>query len=490
MAKILRAVTRHAGNPQAVHRRWLGIERLESRAMLHGDDFAFDFGPEFETDFEFDNAFVVDDFSADDCFHADGVREFGSASSFDSNNFYGEDYSAALDDFLVSDWESDGEDARFENRFGGSAGQNFWDRDAQNDLSFADDFWNDEFQLETTELQSNLIAQRPPLLIPDLERPSFTTLVRQPIVVQTSQWPVKIAFATNHIVEPRESLILVILAPKVVSVDATDAFHVVSSSGANNASTPTPDNRTLQIDALGDGENALAEAAATIEAPKSNRSAVAPQTGTPRSLGLEGMLPLDQGNSAADVLKQQSNAEAEALEIVLDGRSAEASEEHSSLDAGISARAERSSQPSRKTPDLRQTADSLMKQQRQNLGESVRTDASRRDDLWLEGMLSLDMVPAVSRSQAPLVASLDALALVQLFIHADEDEPRLLDSSVQAGEVQSESPKTSLMQKLLKDRRVSTVASIALGIVAIATARRTSWRDSKRANRVVRKNDE
>ena len=459
MAKIQRAAFRIVDNPRSVHRRWLGIERLESRSMLHGDDFDFDFdfGFEAESDFVFDDSSAIDD---------------GYAELFDG-----------LD---VNDWK----DTRFENQFGGGWSDDSWnlDADAEGEQFVGHDFWETSYGLAEPVVQANLIVARSPLLLPRAERLDIASLTHRPVLSETPSWTVEIAFSSNRMVEPRASLIHVVLNPAAVNVAALDSLHGRLNDVANAVTQSTSDKSSVNPKAAESEEVNASEAAATIESSRPGRSAYNPQMATARPLGLDGMLSLNK-DSAPDTSKP-SKAQDKPTEFGLKGEPDEADEHDLRLEAGLSPNAERvAKQSSLASRDKLPLAETSTRQDRQQGNELVQVDAYRGIGPWPEGMLSLDMAPSIARAEGPLVASMDPLALVQLFIQADEANASVLNSSIQSGGKQSDPLKASVLQKWLRDPRVSTFASIALGIVVIVSARRTSSRESKQTRLLARKTE-
>ncbi len=88
------------------------------------------------------------------------------------------------------------------------------------------------------------------------------------------------------------------------------------------------------------------------------------------------------------------------------------------------------------------------------------------------GMLALEMHPALAQPSPVLMASIDPLALVQMFVRAGESTESIVLATmpVESRETTSPTPKTWL--KWLSDPRASVIVSVSLGIAAVVTARR------------------
>ncbi len=446
-----RYAIRTVGNARAVHRQWLGIERLESRAMLHSDDCGSDFVADFESEFDLSDS-----------------GDFGASltSGWDD---------APFDEPMEHDWQDN------------SGDHGWWDNG----------FSDRDFEFDHHLLNNRLVESRPapPMLSPPmnnrLELPqkiaslatpqrtadAFNSInrVAEPRVAEPRVAEPRVAeprVAEPRVAEPREFVIQVIVNPSVLNVPAID--KLLNDFHNNLAAAPKAVLSESKISELKD--EGLSGAAAPTDGHKSDLATVEQQHNMPQPFGLDGMLSLGTSHAESDASTQREIVD-KSLETKLGEKSIPNRERSLSLSETFSLNETVPARSSglKQTPNERSlslfgadlsSADSSIAQYH------LESNSIREVTPWPQGMLALDIEPTTVANDAPMLASMDPLALVQLFIQAGESPPLMIQSATHSDGLRDDQAASATWQNWLQDPRVSTVASIALGLLAVVTTRR------------------
>jgi hypothetical protein len=474
-----------------VLKRWLSFQKLESRAMFTADYGAwessyFDFHNDDYEDFDFDWAGEVYDSNED-------FRTRSSPFSEDCSFL-----DAGVDELSDADIESFAE-FRSWDRYDES-----WDRDMPLFDDFADDqmtqdfeSWDRSFEASIDDRkssplkQSNALVSTPTILASHL--PDLATHDEVPQAASTLSFLFAVVNApsNDHAAVTNDSSSVQHVASTPRSTSDT-VPHPATSTGVTNRaerSVPTSARGSVSPQSPSGGvvsgivsENQVATDASKPEslaepsaASQSNLSELDVSDQKALPFGMKGMIPVAQDSQATMQVEQvdavvmteylwlfRGDAESEAS---LSPENSNAFNDSDSEDLNAS------------QSQMRNSAFRARGVQVSGVIGSRTEGASPADDHpWPEGMLALDINAPMNDDAPMLAASLDPMALIQMFVRAGEPVNDHLASfaAIDAADGPGSEPiAVNRWMRWFKDPKVATLASIAMGVVAVMTARRS-----------------
>jgi hypothetical protein len=497
-------------------KRFLSFQRLESRAVLDADQLFFGassrgfYGdgsedwcdwPDFNQHSSNSEQLRGMDLSSDKTFPQRNSLEtigddFDFLSEFDSSDHHSfafddyEFYDDAFDDYAFDDDAFD--DYEFDqlafDRF--PRNENAWGRESSHDSFDRHSFQSDRIELATPKPVA--ISTRIPESPSKPETPVVVSAVTYHFVVTNVP-------ANDH--APATSQNSITHVPATSSRTVNTARNVVST-GSQNTSPSTSVSRTEPnpatpalnsvIPFANESPEFVENETSGLMRPDSNANNRTRESGTgPASetanlnanesarlpFGMDGMFPMSQASAGAiEVVPTDRVAMAEFLwsfgnpAYIGDSESESTAPKATEADAsGPSLSRSQTSNPHTRHPrSLQLQADRID-------SDAFSTSAN---DPWPEGMIALNINARATEEPALLAASIDPLALIQMFVRADDkytDRSEWLpaiDGNVSlSGE--DETVTSPSWIRWLQDPKLATLASFALGVVAFITARRS-----------------